>query len=287
VFTAVHEYFSTRKRARTLIKHLILHLILWVGVFVFIFPFLWMISSSLKPLYDLFEMPPRLIPRTFKWSNYADVFDRVDFVRLYTNSIIVAVATTIGQVTTSALAAYAFGRLRFPGRDKLFLLYLATMMVPFQVRMIPTFILLRSFRMLNSYGALFLPHVFTAFGTFLLRQFFITIPKDLEESALMDGAHYPRIFAQIILPLCRPALAALAIFTFLASWNEFIWPLIVVNDVRLMTIPLGIAFMQDSYTTEWNLMMAGVLMGTIPVILMFILGQKQMIRGITLSGLKG
>ncbi len=185
------------------------------------------------------------------------------------------------------MAAYAFARLKFKGRDIIFLIYLATLMVPFQVTMIPVFIVMKKLGWINTYQSLILPSVFNAFGVFLLRQFFLTIPTDLEKAAFIDGASHFTVYLKIILPLSKPALATLGIFSFMASWNSFLWPLIVVRDLERMTLPLGLAIMHGRWVSEWNLIMAGNVISIIPMLMVFILFQKYFLKGLVLSGIKG
>ncbi len=209
------------------------------------------------------------------------------FSLFFLNSLYVAVCVTLGQVITSSLAAYAFARLKFPLRDQLFLGYLATMMVPGVVTMIPVYALLGHLHMVNTYAALILPALFSAYGTFLLRQFFMGIPKELEEAALIDGASHLQIYSQVILPLAKPALATLATFTFLGSWNNFMWPLIVAHDLEIKTLPIGLAAFQGLHQTQWTLLMAASLVVMVPVIIVFLFNQRFFVRGIVMSGIKG
>ena len=222
--------------------------------------------------------------------NYLKVWKIVPFARFYLNSIFVALCVTVGQVMTSAFAAYAFSRLRFPGRDKIFFAYLATMMIPYSVILVPVYILMVCFRWIDSYKALILPAVFTAYGTFMLRQFFMTIPRDLEDAARIDGCSLFNIFWKIILPLSKPALATLTMFTFLASWNNFMWPLIVTESIEKKTLPIGLAYFQEVYQytqPDWGLLMAGSLLAVLPVIIVFIFAQRFFVEGIKLTGIKG
>ncbi len=209
------------------------------------------------------------------------------FLVFYLNSIIVTTCITIGTVFTSSLAAFAFARLRFPGRDSIFLGYLATLMVPSIVIMLPVYALLSSLGMTNTYAALIFPPMFSAYGTFLLRQFFMTIPRDLEDAAVIDGASPFAVYRHIILPLSKPALATLTTFVFLHSWNDFLWPLMVVDRLALKTLPIGLAHFQDSYTTEYHLLMAASVIVMVPVLIVFMIGQRYFVRGIALSGMKG
>jgi len=209
------------------------------------------------------------------------------FLAFYLNSIFVSVCVTLGTVFTSSLAAFAFSRMRFPGRDAMFVGYLATLMVPAIVIMLPVYLLLSQLRMTNTYAALIVPAMFSAYGTFLLRQFFMTIPKELEDAAVIDGASPFRVYWHIVLPLSKPALATLTTFVFLHCWNEFLWPLMVVDSLPLKTLPIGLAHFQDSYTTEYHLLMAASVIVMVPVLIVFLIGQRYFVRGIALSGLKG
>ncbi|MCK5306206.1 MAG: carbohydrate ABC transporter permease [Candidatus Omnitrophica bacterium] len=222
------------------------------------------------------------------WSNYRTVIEKIPFARFYWNSIIVAFCVTIGQVFTSAMAGYAFSRLSFPGRDKLFFGYLATMMIPQAVILVPVFILMTWLNWIDSYKALIVPAMFSAYGTFMLRQFFMTIPVDLEDAAKIDGCNYIRIFWSIILPLSKPALATLTVFTFMGSWMNFMWPLIVTNRVEMKTLPVGLAYFQETgFGTQYELLMAGAFMAVIPLVLIFIFTQRFFVEGIKMQGIKG
>lgn len=209
------------------------------------------------------------------------------FLVFYSNSIMVSICVTLGTVFTSSLAAFAFARMRFPGRDSIFLAYLATLMVPAIVIMLPVYALLSNLRMTNTYPALIFPPMFSAYGTFLLRQFFMTIPRDLEDAAVIDGASPFAVYRHIILPLSKPALATLTTFVFLHCWNDFLWPLMVVDRLALKTLPIGLAHFQDSYTTDYHLLMAASIIVMVPVLIVFLLGQRYFVRGIALSGMKG
>src|SRR3989338_3094463 len=251
-----------------------LYAFLIVGALTMLAPFLWMISTSLKMPGEVFSYQKPWwydwVPTSFVWQNYTKAFKVIPFARFYLNSIFVAVLTTFGQVATSALSAYAFARLRFPGRDKLFFAYLATMMIPGAVTMIPVFILLQQLGWIDSYKAVILPGIFTAYGTFMLRQFFLTLPKDLEDAAKIDGCGYFGIFWKIVLPLSKPALATLTTFTFMGSWMNFMWPLIVMNTEQKFPLPVGLAYFQTLHRTDWTLLMAGSLMMILPILIVFI-----------------
>ncbi len=277
----------------------ITYVILIAGAASMIIPFVWMISTSLKEIDQIFQFPLKWIPDPIKWKNYTDawflkqrVADRpswylAPFARFFINSLFIAVTVTLGQVFTSAMAAFAFARLHWPGRDKVFVSYLATMMVPGQVTMIPVFILIKKLQWVDTYQALILPAMFSAYGTFMLRQFFLSIPRSLEEAAIIDGASTWKIFISIILPLSKPALATLTTFTFMGSWNSFLWPLVVTNSLEMRTLPVGIAVFQSQFGTQWELLMAGAMITLVPVLIIYIFNQRFFVKGIALSGLKG
>jgi len=271
------------------IKHLIIHVVLIVLGAAMILPFVWMISTSLKGYHEIFRYPPTWIPDTIRWSNYLEVWKLAPFGRFYANSIIVAVATTGGQVLTGVLAAYAFARMEFWGRDKMFLLFLATLMVPAQVTLIPTYIVMSQIGWIDSFQALIVPFIASAFSVFLLRQFFLTIPKELEEAAIVDGCSKLRFIFGILIPLAKPAIASVSLFAFLGSWNSYLWPLIVVNSNQMRTLPIGLRYFvsQQGGGSEWHYLMAASLIVMLPVLIVFFLAQKQFIEGIAKSGIKG
>ncbi|KGP74311.1 sugar ABC transporter permease [Pontibacillus yanchengensis Y32] len=231
-------------------------------------------------------LPPEFIPSEPTTNNYEKVTQQFPMMRFLWNSIVVAVLTTIGQMIFSSMAAYAFARMHFKGRDKLFLLYLATMMVPTQVTMIPQFILIKQFGWLDSYPGLIIPTMFAVFGTFLMRQAMLGIPRELEEAAFMDGANHFQVFYKVCLPLIKPMLATLGIFTFMQSWNNFLWPLIVVSNEKLATLPLGLSLLQGRWATDWGLMMSGVVISVLPILIVYLFAQKYFIQGMTMSGMK-
>lgn len=275
---------ATRPRLPT---HLLAYLFLATGSVVMLFPFLWMLSTSLKVDRDLFVTPPQLIPNPLAPGNYRTVLDAFPVGRFLVNSVVVAIASTGLQLVTSAMAAYAFARIRFWGRDALFVLYLATLMIPLQVTIVPLFVEMRYLGLVNSYPGLILPTIASPFGTFLLRQWFLGLPIELEEAALIDGAGEWTIFRRIVIPNSGPALAAFGIFAFMASWNSFLWPLVVTNSPDVMTLPVGLANLHGRYTTAWNLVMAGATISVIPILAVYIAAQKHVVRSVALSGIKG
>jgi len=267
-------------------KTILFHVLIYTAAVATVAPFIWMLITSVKDINDIFVYPPKWWPSEFHFENYRRVFEAAPFGRFYFNSIFVAVTVTIGQLITCSMAAFAFARLKFYGRDVLFFIFLGTMMIPYQVTMIPSFMILHWLGWIDSYKALIVPGLASAFGTFLLRQFFLTIPRELEEAAYIDGCSKFGALWRIIVPLSKPALATLAIFTFMGVFNDFIWALIVINSEEMRTVQLGLAVFRDRYITEWDLLMAGSVAATVPILAVFFFAQKYFIKGITLSGLK-
>ncbi len=266
---------------------LLAHLAIYGLAFLTIFPFVWMLSTSLKPEDEVFSWPPQLVPWPPVWANYADAWNIAPFGRYFFNTAVVAVSVTVVSLVLNSLAAYAFARLRFKGRDLLFMLLLATMMIPFQVTMIPTFLILKQLGWLDSYLGLTVPGFAGAFGIFMLRQFMLSIPEDLLDAARMDGCTELRIYRQIVLPLCKPALATLAVFTFMGAWNDFILPLLVVKSGEMRTLTLAVAALSSGlYVMSFPLMMAAATFVIMPVIVAFICSQRFFTKSIVLGGLK-
>lgn len=260
-----------------------------LGALVMLVPFVWMFATSIKPGQALLALPPQLIPQEPTLEPYRRVMNAFPMARVFGNSMLVAIATTAGQLVLASMSGYAFARFRFPGRDVLFAVYLATLMVPFAVTITPLFIIVRQLGWIDTYWALVVPPMFSAFGTFLMRQFFQSVPRELEEAATLDGASALGTFLRVIVPISGPAFATLGVFAFMASWNAFLWPLLVVRDREFMTLPLALATLQGLYPgqTEWNLVMAGTVISVVPMILVFLLAQRWVIEGVTTSGLKG
>lgn len=274
---------------KSYIKQFVIHFVLIVLGAAMILPFAWMISTSLKGYHEIFRYPPKWIPDSPQWSNYLEVWKLAPFGRFYVNSVFVALVTTVGQVITGVLAAYAFARMEFWGRDKVFMLFLATLMVPTQVTLIPTYIVMSQMGWIDSYQALIIPFVSTAFSVFLLRQFFLTIPKELEEASIMDGCSKLRFICSVLMPLAKPAIASVSLFGFLGSWNSYLWPLIVINSNQMRTLPIGLRYFvsQQGGGSEWHYLMAASLIVMLPVLIVFFAAQKQFIEGIARSGIKG
>jgi multiple sugar transport system permease protein len=273
--------------SRVRIGRLLLYAALITVAAVMLFPFAWMISTSLTSDAQLFVTPPQLIPSPAVPQNYAKVTDAFPIGAFLRNSLIVSAISTVLQLLTSAMAAYAFARLTFRGRDLLFLVYLATLMVPLQVIIVPLFIEMRFLGFVNTYPGLILPGIASAFGTFLLRQAFLSLPREIEEAAFLDGAGHFTVFRRIVLPLSGPALAAFGIFAFMASWNSFLWPLVVTSSLDLATLPVGLSNLQGRYSTAWNLVMAGATISVIPIVVVYLVAQRHVVKGVALSGVKG
>ncbi|MCF8241393.1 MAG: carbohydrate ABC transporter permease [Melioribacteraceae bacterium] len=250
-------------------------------------PFIWMLSTSLMGELEVYSFPPKFIPSEWKWENFAEAMTLQPFGRYFLNSAIVSTVVVIGQMVFCSMAAYAFARLKFYGHNKVFAVYLATMMIPAIVTIIPAFLIINTFGWMNTYWALFSPTLSSVWGIFLLRQFFQTIPKDLEDAARIDGASEIRIFWTIILPLSKPALAVIGIFSFMTSWKDFLWPLIVTNRTDMRTVEVGISNFSNLYSTDWPHQMAAAVIVLVPIIIVFIIAQRHFVRGITFSGIKG
>ena len=264
---------------------LALHSGMILGTIIMVAPFGVMLLVSLVPTRAF--MAQDFGPDQFTLDNYVEVFRTIPFGRYYLNSTVVSVTVTVLRILISSLAAYAFSRLRFRGRDALFMVYLATLMIPFPVTLIPNFLIIRSLGWYDSYFALIIPGLFDVLSTFLLRQYYRGIPLDLDEAARMDGASSLRIWAQVVLPLSGPVIAALAIFAFQAVWNDFLWPLVVTTSENMRTIPVGLEALVGQYSTAWGLLMAGSVVALLPVLIVYALGQNWFVKGITLSGMGG
>lgn len=284
-------------------KKIALYSILSIGAIGMLIPLLWMLSTSIKQPGEVFAPGGgiRLLPEYFFWKdtivngekvrawwgNYPDAWNEINFFRLYLTSIFVAIVGTFGQVATSAMAAYAFSRLRFPGRDKLFFAYLATMMIPGSVTMIPVFVIMRNFGWINTYHALIIPGIFSAYGTFMLRQFFMGLPTELEDAAKIDGSGYIGIWTTVIMPLSKPALATLTTFTFMGFWGAYMWPLVITITEEMRTLPIGLREFVGQHSTNYTQLMAGSMIALIPVLALFIFNQRYFVEGIKLSGMGG
>ncbi len=262
-----------------------LHVVIIAGAAVMFFPFLWTLITSISPDTGL-TVTPALWPENPSLEAYARLFTDLPFARVIANSLLLAVVTTLVQLVTSSTAAYAFSRLPFRGQGAVFAVYLATMMIPLQVLIVPLFVELKTFGLINTYLGALLPTFASAFGIFLLRQAINQVPRELDEAATLDGAGHFRIFWTIILPNIRPALATLTVFAFMGSWNSFLWPLVVLRKPELQTLPIALASLQGQYTTEWDVIMAGSVVSILPMLALYIFAQKYVIQGVASSGIK-
>lgn len=280
--------FSRRMRELRKLKGVLVHAVLIPAAFLFLLPFLWMLSTSLKSDELLYAYPPVWIPWPPNWLNYPDAVNYISFFLYLRNTLTIAIAATIGILISSSMVAYSLARIPWPGRNVLFIATLATLMLPFQVTLIPLFLVFRNLGWVGDLRPLIVPHFFGgALYIFLLRQFFMTIPMELSEAARIDGAGEFRIYWRIILPLSRPALATVAIFEFIARWRDYLGPLIYLNDQRLYTLSLGLQQYSSQYGREWGLLMAASVLITLPIILLFFFLQRTFVQGIALTGIKG
>ncbi|GAB2567273.1 carbohydrate ABC transporter permease [Gracilibacillus alcaliphilus] len=267
-------------------KKWLIHLMLIVGAVVMITPFLWMVLTSMKSFGEAMQVPITILPQEWLLENYAEVFASVDLLRYYFNTFVVTLGRTLAQIVLCSLAAFAFARMDFPGRNVLFILILSVLMVPMQIILIPNYGILTALGWIDTFYALIVPGMFSAFGVFLLRQFFMGIPKELDEAATIDGCSYFGIYWRIILPNATPALIALGIFTILASWNDFLWPLVMTNSEETRMLSVGISSFQGQYSTNYPLLMAGAVLSTIPMLIIFVILQKHLVSGIALQGVR-
>lgn len=268
-------------------KKLFIHLALLLGVGITVFPFLWMVLTSFKTVGEAMQIPPTFFPKKFLTEAYTQIITALPFARVYLNTIISTVVTTVIQVLFCSMAAYAFARIEFPFKNAIFVLLLSVLMVPGQIFLIPQYQIIQKLGLLDTIPALFLPNLFSAFGTFLLRQFFMSLPKELEEAALLDGCNRYQIFWKIMLPLTKPGIVSLVIFTAKFAWNDFMLPLIVNTSPKMMTLGPALSTLQGQYTTKYPMQMAGAVMAVIPIIVLFFIFQKQFIEGVAQSGIKG
>ena len=274
-------------RGKARLNHLIVHLILLAGTIIVVFPFLWMILTSFKTNGEALQIPPTIIPTAWVTDAYSEIVTAIPFATVYMNTIISAVVTTAVQVAFCAMAAYAFARIEFPFKNIIFLIILSVLMVPGQIFLIPQYLIVQKLGLLDTLPALMLPNLFSAFGTFLLRQFFMSLPKELEEAAVLDGCSRFQIFGKIMLPLVKPGIVALVIFTARFAWNDFMWPLIVNTDSQKMTLAPALSLLKGQYLTNYPVQMAGAVMAVLPLVIVFIIFQKQFIEGVAQSGIKG
>lgn len=281
----------TRKGMQSFFTKALGYLVIAFGSLTMVIPFIWMVTTSLKEPGTEFTYPPDIIPDTFNFSSYVDIFTLVPFARYFFNTTLVTLAVMVAQLIICSLAAYGFARLHFIGRDTIFLLFLATMMIPFQITLIPQYLMVFRFGWVNTYTGMILPGISSAFGIFLLRQAFLGVPNDYQDAARIDGASEWRIYAQIFLPLNVPALATLGVFAFMGSWTDLLWPLLIARTQEKRTLEVGLAFFNASTSAfkqvNWPLVMAASVVVMLPVLIVYIFTQRYFVQGITLTGLKG
>ena len=274
---------NSRKK---LITKIIAHTILILGSVTMLVPFFWMLSSSFKTLGEVFVFPPTLFGERLVWENYTQISSRFDYFAYFMNSIKVSAWVVFFQVFTSATAGYVFAKMNFKGRDKIFTLYLATMMIPFHVTVITNFLQMSMYGLVNTLWSLMLSASVSAFGTFLMRQFFITVPTELVEAAKIDGCNPLYTFLRIAFPMAKSTIATLCIFCFMNVWNDYFTPLIYINDARKYTLPLGLASMKGMYSTDWPVLMASSVIAVLPVLIAFLCAQDAFVKGVMMSGMK-
>lgn len=273
-------------KKKKLIGKIIAHLILILGSVIMLVPFFWMLSSSFKSLGEVFVFPPTLFGERLVWENYTQISSRFDYFAYFLNSVKVSAWVVFFQVFTSATAGYVFAKMNFKGRDKIFTLYLATMMIPFHVTVITNFLQMSMYGLVNTLWSLMLPASVSAFGTFLMRQFFITVPNELVEAAKIDGCNPIVTFLRIAFPMAKSTIATLCIFCFMNDWNDYFTPLIYINDARKYTLPLGLASMKGMYSTDWPVLMASSVIAVLPVLIAFLCAQDAFVKGVMMSGMK-
>ena len=273
------------KRKQLIVK-IVAHLVLLLGAITMLVPFIWMLSSSVKSLGEVFVFPPTLFGEKIVWENYTKISSRFDYLAYFLNSVKVSAWVVIFQVFTSATAGYVFAKLNFKGRDRIFTLYLATMMIPFHVTVITNFLQMSMYGLVNTLWSLMLPASVSAFGTFLMRQFFVTVPNELIEAAKIDGCNPFKTFLQICFPMAKPTIATLSIFCFRNVWNDYCTPLIYINDSRKYTLPLGLASMKGMYSTDWPVLMASSVISVLPVLIAFLFAQDAFVKGVMMTGMK-
>ncbi|SDT28744.1 carbohydrate ABC transporter permease [Microlunatus soli] len=280
------------RRARTVrlkrYRHTASAVLLWIVAIIFLLPVLYAVAVSLKPAADVFDIPPTLVGSSIRWQNYVEAMTYLPFGKFIANSVLVAGSGTIVVLIVSSTAAYAFARLGFRGRSVIFMIFLCTLMIPQEVLVIPLFIEMQGFGWVDSYPALILPFAFTAFGTFLLRQFFLTVPQEMDDAATIDGAGRFRTFVSIMLPLARPSLAVLAVFTFITYWNSFLWPLVITySTYDKGVVPVGLQLFFSQQGSQWHLVMAAAVVSMVPTVIIVLLLRRHLVSGISTAGLGG
>ena len=277
---------DSHHRQRITLGGVIVYITLIIAAIIILFPFVWMVLTSLKYETDVVTFPPHLFPTAFTLDAYVNIWGRIPFARYFLNTLLFAGGVTILSLFFDSLTAYALSRLHFPGRDAIFLIILVALMLPFQVTFIPVFVTVTNLGLLNTFGGLIIPRATNAFGIFMLRQFFMTLPRELDDAARIDGAGEFYIYRRIILPLSGPALATLAIFHFMYNWNDFLWPLLIGNADSMRTLPAGLALFMGQHVVEYAVLMAGATLALAPLFIAFLFAQKYFVQGIAMTGLK-
>lgn len=287
------SFTAAEARPKLVLRHIAPRILVYAVfvalVLIILIPLWWMVSTSLKTQQYILHTPPELIPNPVSFDSYVQLAERINLTRTIFNSLFVGVVGTVGQVVVAAMAAYAFARMRWRGRNVVFVLYLATMMIPSVVLVIPQFVVIRLLGWTNTYAALIVPPLFNAFGTFLLRQAFLALPRDFDEAAFIDGANHFTIFWRVTLPLAKPALATLVVLSFMGLWNAYLWPLFVARSETVQTLPVALAQLQSGprALTEWNLVMAGAVITVLPILIAYLLAQKWFVQSVVANGIKG
>jgi multiple sugar transport system permease protein len=280
-----------RKVSLKSIQKGISYFFLFLGALVMLFPLVWMVSTSLKPASEVFARPPELIPSEIRWENYTDLWNPdvrgINFVRLGWNTFKIAFLISVGQIFTSSLAGYAFAKLKFPGRERIFFIYFASIMIPGSVVLIPNFILMRYLNLVGTHTGLIIPALTSAYATFLMRQFFLSFPGELEDAAKLDGCNPFQFYLHVLIPNAKPILATQFLLTFQWAWNDFLWPLIMLRKEEVRTLQVGLSYLSQQYFTDWGPLMAGAVITLVPIVVLFLITQRFFVQSVKLTGLKG
>jgi len=274
-------------KRKLILRNILTHLLLLAGAIVMVTPFVWSLLTSFKPAGEVFKRSAFWIPWPLDFASYIEILDCLPFIKYTLNTFKIATLVTLGQMATCSLAGYAFAKIPFPGREKLFLAYIATLMIPGAVVMIPNFIVMRNLGWVDTHTALIIPAIGSAYGTFMMRQFFLSFPDELEDAAKLDGCSPPKFYWYILLPNAQPILATLGVMAFQGTWNDFQWPLIILNSESKRTLQIGLSFLTSEFHTDWTILMAGSVLTILPIIILFFFAQKYFVQSVKLTGLKG
>lgn len=285
--TTLPEPIKKNKKGRFSLNKATAYILLTLGALVMIIPFVWMLSTSLKDQQQLFAWPPSWLPNPFVWKNYTDVWTRINFSLYGWNTIKITLAVTLGRLILCSMAGYGFARMKFPGRDALFLITLATMMIGSQITIVPNFIIMRTLGLVDTHFGVILPQLADGFAIFLMRQFFLTFPYELEDAAKLDGCNPLMFYMRILIPNSKPIMATLAVMTFQGVWNDFLWPLVMLTSPAKRTLAVGLSYLVGQYTTRWDLQMAGSVLTVLPILVLYFVLQKYFVQSIKMTGLKG